>query len=363
MGKIKENNEQFLPMIAIPPGETIKEYLDVLEMTQAELATRLGITTKHLNSIVKASSPITYETAIKLERVIGPSAEFWANLEKSYQLDKARLEEESKLKEDYEILKKIPYNELSKLGWMEQTRNKDERVKNSREFFKVATLGVIENSCAVAFRLSKAKKEICDFGVLAWLKKAEERGAKSKVSAFNKSKLKSLIPRFRELTLSEPGIFYDEMKTLCSECGIALVLVESVPKTYINGATIWKGNKAILALSVRGKKADIFWFTFFHELAHLIEHSRKEFHINFEQDQDEDEADRLARNYLIQDSKYNYFVENYDYYDKMIINSYSKELGIAPCILVGRLLHDNFIEYNHSYDSLRPSFQIVKSKQ
>lgn len=29
-------------------------------------------------------------------------------------------------------------------------------------------------------------------------------------------------------------------------------------------------DKAILALSVRGKRADIFWFTFFHEIAHLI---------------------------------------------------------------------------------------------
>ena len=53
-------------------------------------------------------------------------------------------------------------------------------------------------------------------------------------------------------------------------------------KNLYPGAAIWKNDKAILALTVRGKKADIFWFTFFHELAHLIHHGKKKIHINNE---------------------------------------------------------------------------------
>lgn len=361
MEKTRENNNQdFLPSIAIPPGETIREYLEALGMKQNEFATRLDISIKHLSNIITGISPITYETALKLEAVIGPSAEFWINLENNYQLDKARLEEQAKLKEDYEVLKKIPYNDLCKLGWLESTRNKDEKVRNCREYFKVASLDLIQNSYAVSFRLSKVKREISNYGVLAWLQKAEERGMERTVSSFNKNKLKSLIPKFRELTLESPGVFYKKMVELCAECGISLVLVESLPKTYINGATIWKGDKAILALSVRGKKADIFWFTFFHELAHLIEHNKKEFHINFEKTEEEDEADHLARNYLIDDDIYNHFTENYDYTNTNIIRRYAEKIGISPCILVGRLLHDKLIEYNQSYENLRPSFKIVQ---
>lgn len=362
MGKIKNNTEEFLPMIAIPPGETIKDYLEALDMTQNELATRLGITVKHLNNIINGNAPITYETAIKLERVIGPSANFWINLENNYQLDKARLDEVEKFKQDHEVLKCIPYNDLCKLGWLDATRDKNERVKNCREYYKVASLGLIQNSYSVAFRLSKVKNGISDLGVLAWLKKAEERGMEIPVSPLNRHKLKTLIPKFRELTMEKPEVFFREMRRLCAECGIALVLVESVPKTYINGATIWKGDKAILALSVRGKKADIFWFTFFHELAHLIEHTRKEFHINFDKDEAEDEADHMARNYLIGDDIYNNFIKEYDYSNPLIIRKYSEEIGIAPCILVGRLLHDKLISYNQSYENLRPSFVIVQRK-
>lgn len=364
MGKTNENsNRGFLPSIAIPPGETIKDYLESLGMKQNELATRLDMSVKHLSNIITGSAPITYETALKLEAVIGPSAEFWINLENNYQLDKARLEEQSKLIQDYEDLKKIPYNDLCKLGWLEQTRNKEEKVKNCREYFKVASLDLIQNSYAVSFRLSKAKNEISDYGVLAWLQKAEERGMQVPVLPLNRTKLKAMIPEFRKLTLETPEIFYKEMKKLCAECGIALVLVECVPKTYINGATIWKGDKAILALSVRGKKADIFWFTFFHELAHLIEHHKKEFHISFEKDEVEDEADCMARNYLISDDIYNNFIDKYDYYNPNIIKCYAESIGIAPCILVGRLLHDKLIEYKQCYDVLRPSFSIVKRKE
>lgn len=361
MGKTRENNNQdFLPSIAILPGETIKEYIEALEMKQNELATRLDISIKHLSNIITGSAPITYETALKLEAVIGPSAEFWMNLENNYQLDKVRLEEQAKLKEDYEVLKKIPYNDLCKAGWLEPTRNRDDKVRNCREYFKVASLDLIQSSYAVSFRLSKVKKEISGYGALAWLQKAEERGMERNVSSFNRSKLKSLIPKFRELTLEEPEEFYPKMVELCSGCGISLVLVESLPKTYINGATIWKGDKAILALSVRGKKADIFWFTFFHELAHLIEHNKKEFHINFDKNDEEDEADNLARNYLIDDDIYNHFIEKYDFTNINIIKAYSEKIGIASCILVGRLLHDKLIQYNQSYDSLRPSFKIIQ---
>ena len=359
MGKAKENNNEFLPVIAIPPGETILESIQAINMSQSELAIRLGVTPKHVSNIIKGIAPITYDTALKLEDVIGPSAEFWMNLETNYQLDKARLEKEKELSVDMELLSQIPYNEFSKLGWVPQTRDKKERVKNCRKLYRVANLGNINKSCAVAFRQGKSVKNISDLGICAWLTKAEEYGEQVEVDSLDRKKIKSLIPEFRKLTLEDPEIFYPKMKKLCSECGIALVLVPSISKTYIYGATIWKGEKAILALSVRGKKADIFWFTFFHELAHLIEHTRKEFHINLDKEQ-EDEADKKASDYLISEQDYNNFIRKYDYKDCNEIISYSKYIGIHPCILIGRLQHDKLIEHTKTFEKLKPSFSIVK---
>ncbi|MBK5242789.1 HigA family addiction module antitoxin [Clostridium sp.] len=359
MAKTREN--KYTPTIAIPPGETIKENLEVLEMSQTELSARIGITTKHLSNIINGLAPITYETALKLEVVIGPSAEFWMNLEINYQLNRARLKELEQISQDIEFLKFIPYNEISKLGWVDVTTDKKERVINSRSYYGVALLGLIKNSYSVSFRQGKTNHEISNYGVLAWLRKAEMKGNDIEVEVFNKIKLKTLIPEFRKLTLEKPEVFYPKMKRLCAECGIALVLVHSLSKTYIQGATIWKNDKAILALTVRGKKADIFWFTFFHELAHLIHHGKKEIHINYENDHDkqEDEADSISRSYLISEKQYSNFIKNYPYTDKYTIVKYAKEIEISPCILIGRLLHDELISYDKWCNDMRPSFKII----
>ncbi|WP_213974289.1 HigA family addiction module antitoxin [Tepidanaerobacter acetatoxydans] len=354
----KKDNNDFMPTVAIPPRETIKENMEFLGMNQKELAARLNITPKHLSNIINGNAPITYDTALKLETVIGPSAQFWMNLETNYQLNKARLEKQAKLDRDLEILKEIPYKEMSEFGWVKETNDRIEKVFNCRNFFGVAELSSIKPSYVVAFRTHKQIREISDFGVLAWLRKAELEGLNVEVRKFNRRKLKSLIPTFRELTLKDPADFYPEMKRLCAECGVALVLVPYLPKTYVCGATIWRNNKAIIALSVRGKRADVFWFTFFHELAHLINHSSNEFHISFDNESEEDEANELASNYLISEEQYRNFIEGYDYTDKTQIVNYSHKIGIAPCILLGRLQHDNLIGYQY-YNDLKPSFKIV----
>ena len=67
------------------PGDRIQEHIDFIGMSQAELAERLGRSIPKLNELIKGKSPITKETAAKLEYVLGIDASFWLNLEKHYQ--------------------------------------------------------------------------------------------------------------------------------------------------------------------------------------------------------------------------------------------------------------------------------------
>jgi HTH-type transcriptional regulator/antitoxin HigA len=353
----KKDNAKFMPTVAIPPGKTIRENMKYLGMNQKELALRLGITTKHLSNVINGNDPITYETALKLETVLGPKAQFWMNLETNYQLTKARLKREADLEADLEILKGVPYKSMSDFGWVPATDNRQERINNLRGFFGVASLKAVPKTMNAMLRKHKQIKGISDLGVMAWLRKAEIDGLVVKVKKFNRTKLKKYIPKFRELTLKSPEEFLPKVQKLCAECGVALVLVPSLPKTYICGATFWRRDNPILALSVRGKRADIFWFTFFHELAHLINHYRKISCVSYEDNGYEDEADEKAGGYLIPDGQYRKFIREFDYQDKSVIRKYAYSIGIAPCILVGRLLHDNLIDYAN-YSDLRPPFEI-----
>lgn len=67
------------------PGDTIQEHIDHIGMSQAELAERLGRSIPKLNELIKGKAPITKETATKLEFVLGVPANFWLNLERTYQ--------------------------------------------------------------------------------------------------------------------------------------------------------------------------------------------------------------------------------------------------------------------------------------
>lgn len=78
------------PGIAIPPGETLVEELEVRGMSQSELARRAGRPVQAINEIARGKKEITAETALAFEHVLGTSAEFWMRLEADYRLARAR---------------------------------------------------------------------------------------------------------------------------------------------------------------------------------------------------------------------------------------------------------------------------------
>jgi addiction module HigA family antidote len=73
------------------PGETISEdVLKPLDMSVNRLAKALGITAARLNEIVRGRRGITADTALRLARYLGTSAEFWLGLQLEYDLRVAR---------------------------------------------------------------------------------------------------------------------------------------------------------------------------------------------------------------------------------------------------------------------------------
>ncbi|MYF06702.1 MAG: HigA family addiction module antidote protein [Rhodospirillaceae bacterium] len=75
----------------IHPGETLREDLDALGMSAAELARRIEVPTNRITGILNGRRAITGDTALRLGRFFGTTGEFWLNLQKLYEL---RLAEE-----------------------------------------------------------------------------------------------------------------------------------------------------------------------------------------------------------------------------------------------------------------------------
>ncbi len=74
----------YSPDYATPPGWTIEETLEELSMSHTELARRTGLSTKHIDQIVRDKVPITTDVAQRLERATGVPDRLWNNLESRY---------------------------------------------------------------------------------------------------------------------------------------------------------------------------------------------------------------------------------------------------------------------------------------
>lgn len=346
-----KSNTAFTPTVAIPPGETIAENIASLGLNQQELAKRLGISEKHLSHIINGKAPITYETALGLEKTIGPSAQFWLNLESNFQLHLARLRNEASMEKELDVLRNIPYKEMANLNWVTATKNKAEQIQESRSYYGVSNLTLIEDSYQVAFRKQKQLGPISDLGVIAWLRKAELDGIHMNTLDFTSKNLEATIPELRNLSTAPIDQVIPILQKICSECGIALVVLPYLAKTYICGATIWRKKKPIVAISSRGKRIDTFWFTLFHEFAHLLLHGVNHIHIHYEHDA-EDEANALATDLLVPNDLYRDFVEKRPYQQKQEITGFARRVGVAPGIIVGRLQHDGLLAHSSHRDLL-----------
>ena len=73
----------------IHPGETLREDLDALGMSAAELARRIELPVTRVTDILNGQRAITGETALRLGRFFGTAGEFWLNLQKLYELRRA----------------------------------------------------------------------------------------------------------------------------------------------------------------------------------------------------------------------------------------------------------------------------------
>lgn len=349
---MNETLSGFEPNIAIPPGETIKDYLESLGMSQVDFSKRLGFTPKTVNEIINGKAPITAETALKLENIFGTPASFWNTLEVKYQEVKARIDAEKKIEEEIEIARMIPYSTLANMGFVQTSKIINNKVTNLRSFFAMGSLHYIPDIFPVAFRIEKDKAS--SLALATWIRIGEILASDIKTERYDENKLKLLIPFFRELTLQTSIEFHPKLIELCASCGVAFVLVPHLPKTYAHGVTKWlTPNKAVVQLSIRRSYVDIFWFSFFHEIGHILLHGKKQTFTEIGiKGKIEEEADYFAAEQLVPSKLYNLFISKRNISLSSILK-FAESINIHPCIVVGKLQHDGFLDHSQ-LNHIRP---------
>ena len=212
------------------------------------------------------------------------------------------------------------------------------------------------NASQVAFRQTR-KFETSLESVYAWVRATEIFAEPMQVAEFDKKKVFQAISNLRNCTVHKADFAIEEAQHICASVGIAFVLIPGFKKTGISGCARWlSSTKAMIALSNRYKTDDLLWFTFFHELAHLLLHRKTHaFVIDNAKDvlldkvidptiqKQEEEANRFSANTLIPPDALAEFINNKIFTNKSI-KSFSDYIGVGPGIVVGRLQHEEFLE-------------------
>ncbi len=337
----------------IHPGETLKELLEDRGMTQRELAMRTDVKEPHISGIVNCQKPISVSFAKKLEYALGVDASFWINLQANYEKELADFEEINQISnEELAILKRLK----SITEYAQDIRLLNPEAQGSmlviewRKRLSVSSLARIpEISQAGAYRLAVADN--VDPSVLfAWLRICDLITKNQMVNQeLNIDKLKSKLHLIRKLTFEDVNTIHSGLKDYFAECGIKFAIVRHFTGAPVQGV-IKKNNDGSLNLimTLRRKFADVFWFTLFHEIGHILNGDIGDRLIDYEDTKNEieDRADEFAANTLIDQEMYNQFVETGDYSPSRI-HQFCSEQNIPAYILIGRLQRDKHLEYHH----------------
>lgn len=341
---------QYAPENVSHPGATLAELLETKHMSQAELAERTGRPKKLINEIIRGKAAITPETAIQLELVLGVSASFWNNREARYREFLARELERKNLDRFSHWTSNFPIAAMRRSGWFEPAIAGPEALQTLLKFFGVVSPEQWESVWAVkqaAFRKSPAFESNW-FATTVWLRKGEIESQLVECGEFDAAKFRQTLSACRELTTLSAPDAKQRLRDLCKAAGVAVVFVPELPGTRVSGATHWLSpQKALIQMSGRYQKDDHFWFTFFHEAAHILFHGKREFFIEDDREgasKSESEADEFSRNFLIPEPAYESFLRRGGI-NAFRIREFAREIGIAPGIVVGRLQREKVLPY------------------
>jgi addiction module HigA family antidote len=350
MSTQSERTHAFEPDYASAPGEILAEVLGERGMSQADLARRTDLSTKHINQLIQGEAALSPETALKLERVTQVPARLWSNLEANYQQQLSSADEASALQDDIGWLQQLPVQELIKRGAIERRKEPVDQLRAVLNFFGVASRKAWQAIWDVptAYRRSRAFES--DLHALAaWLRIGELKAQHIDHEPFSRTGFKASLDEIRSLTrISDPAQWLPRLREICAASGVAVVIEKEIPGARINGAVRWLASDLVMIqLSVRHRWADILWFSFFHEAGHILLHERKrQTFIDANGSSDDElelEADAFASRSLIP--------REYDerlatLRSQAAIQAFAQEVGIGPGIVVGRLQHDRLVPFS-----------------
>ncbi|MFM8320246.1 MAG: transcriptional regulator [Chloroflexota bacterium] len=344
--------------ITSPPGDTLLETLNVIGMSQAELALRTGRPLKTINEIIKGKAAITPATALQLERVLGIPAGFWNNRERQYRESQARVEERKALAKYQIWLREFPIQPMIERCWIQPFDDEIDQLAEVLKFFGIATPDQwqIAWEDALPDLPKHPAYQSAPGSVTAWLRQGEIAARELECEPFNARRLKDIVAGFREFTEQPAQSFLLELQERCRRAGVAVCVVPDLPDCALNLAARWLSpQKVLIQLSTRYQHDDAFWFAFYQAVGHILLQRKRHTLLepNGAEVNKEQQVEQFIREQLFPAVAWTRELQATRTLGRDVIARIAKNTGVSVGLVVGRLQKDGIIRIDQFNDLKR----------
>ena len=341
---------QFSPDWFSKPGDSLLSLMRRRNVTARQLAGTIDGGMEVLRGLFSGALAIDEKKAQALAAALGGTANYWLRRQANYERDLDRAVEAVVDTEGDDWLERVP-SPGSKQRFRSGEDWKRKELRRRLAYFSVNSLRVWNERYGrlrseAQFRTSPTLFSN-ERAVVLWLRQGELESALVATLPWNPNELRKKLDDIRKLTrVSHPARFLPKLKQLCAEAGVALVIVRAPAGCRASGACrLVAPDKVMVLLSFRFRSDDQFWFTLFHEFAHLLLHGTETFVDDEEtlQDDREREANEFAGDCIIPQTRRAEFQSLRP--DRNAVLRFSVSLGTAPGLIVGQMQHQRMIGY------------------
>ncbi|WP_210242354.1 ImmA/IrrE family metallo-endopeptidase [Mesorhizobium sp. B2-3-14] len=254
------------------PGQLILALLAEKGWTQRVLSIVLDMDETGINRLAADKRPVDAPMALALEEVFHVPAEKFLELQRSFDLAKARITTRPDPTRATRALLygDLPVAEMIKRGWIdaENVRDTGQVDTELMRFFGVNRIDDIQILPHAA-----KKTEVSSDATpaqIAWLYRVKQIAEGMLVRPYSLDATRVALAKLRGLMVSAEGAA--SVPRIMAECGIRFVVVETLASAKIDGVCFWLNDRSpVIGLSLRFDRIDNFWFVLRHELEHVLQ--------------------------------------------------------------------------------------------
>jgi len=332
------------------PGTFILEELEARNWHQVDLAYILGMSPQHLSPLLNGKASITPDMAASLGDAFDMPADFFANLQKMYDLHKVKPVDPG-VRTRASWLSVFPVRDMIKRGWIEKSEHGLLDLQMMRFFGKnrVEDIPFIGRGEITSYAAKKSTEYASTTAVqYAWLHRVMKVAEMEKSPLYSEPTLRNSLVKIRAHLLDKDDLIH--IPEILRLCGVRFTLVEALPTSKIDGVCVWIDGQPAIGMTTRLDRLDNFAFVLRHEIEHVLRGDGRDVSFSpvdeiedFDVDHgapEEMHASQVAAEFCVPRHHLNSFIARKSpFISEQDVLSFAARMEVHPSIVIGQIQH------------------------